>query len=364
MKPMRPVPRGGPAAPFRGRYKVTPDDFAVDEIPAYLPAGQGDHVWMLVEKRGLSTFDLLHALADGLGRDEREFGIAGLKDAQAISRQWVSLEHADPAACRAVQGERFRVLDVRRHGNKLRMGHLRGNRFAITLRGTAAGDLEKARENLADLARRGAPNYFGEQRFGKRGANLQKGLDVLRGNPRAAAARMPRRVFGLVLSAVQSEIFNRVIAARLRTLDVLLAGDLAFRHDNGSCFPVVDLAKEQPRADAFAISPSGPMPGPEMLQPTGEVARIEAEALAALDLDPAAFGKLPFGLARGERKPLRVPVTEVEAVLVDGGLRLTFTLPRGAYATSVLRELLDDTIWFGRDDDGPERSAAQRGGEP
>jgi tRNA(Glu) U13 pseudouridine synthase TruD len=210
--------------------------------------------------------------------------------------------------------------------------------------------LSAAQQNLAELARRGAPNYFGEQRFGKRGANLQKGLDVLRGNARQFAARMPRRVFGLVLSAVQSEVFNRVVMARLHTLDTLLPGDLAWKHDNGACFPVVDVAAEQPRCAAFAISPSGPMPGPEMTLPTGEPAAIEAAALAALELRPEQFANLPFNLARGERRPLRVPVTEVAAeALADGALRLAFTLPKGAYATSVLRELLDDTIWFGGD---------------
>ncbi len=351
LKPTRPVPRGGPAPAFAGRYKVTPEDFAVDEVPAYVPSGVGDHVWLWVEKCSLSTMDLLHELAARLDRDERSFGIAGLKDAQAVSRQWVSIEHADPAACGKLAGDRFKVLDVKRHGNKLRMGHLRGNRFAITLRGTGADDLAKATANLADLVQRGVPNYFGEQRFGKRGANLQKGLEVLRGDPRAFAHRMPRRVFGLVMSAVQSEVFNRVVIARLATLETLLPGDLAFRHDNGSVFVVDDPAPEQARLAALAVSPSGPMPGPEMITGHGVPLRIENEVLAALELSHAAFGRLPFGLCRGERRPLRVPVAEASAQLVDGGLQLQFVLPRGAYATSVLRELLTDTIWFQAKDD-------------
>ena len=322
LKPLRPVPRGGPAARFAGRYKTTPEDFAVDELAAYEPSGQGDHIWLWVEKRGLSTFDLLRELGARLDRDERSFGVAGLKDAQAVSRQWVSIEHVDAARCKDLQGDRFVVRDVRRHGNKLRLGHLRGNRFAITLRGTQGSDLELARQNLADLAVRGVPNYFGEQRFGKRGANLQKGIDVLRGDARSFAHRMPRRVFGLVLSAVQSDVFNRVVAARIAGLGQLLPGDLAWKHDNGSVFAVEDVGKEQPRADAFAISPSGPMPGPEMTMPSGEVAVIEAAALQALDLTPESFGKLPFRLARGERRPLRVPLTAPEVVAVDGGLRV------------------------------------------
>jgi len=347
---MRPVPRGGPAGFVRGRYKTEAEDFLVEEIPAYEPCGTGDHVWLWVEKWSLSTLDLLTDLAHALGQDERSFGIAGLKDAQARSRQWISIEHVDPQRCEGLRGERFAVLQVRRHGNKLRMGHLRGNRFVVVLRGTQPGDLDKVRTNLLELARLGVPNYFGEQRFGKRGANLQKGLDVLRGNARAYAAKMPRRVFGLVLSAVQSEVFNRVIAARVAALDTLVRGDLAFLHKNGSVFPVVDPQHEQRRATAFEISPSGPMPGPEMLQPSGEALAIETQALAELDVPAAAFTGLPFRLAHGERRPLRVPVTEPTAVEVPHGLQVSFALPRGSYATSVLRELLEETIWFGPGD--------------
>ena len=359
VKPTRPVPRGGSAGFFRGRYKEQTEDFVVEEVPAYEPSGSGDHVWMWIEKRGLSTLDLLHDLARGLDRDEREFGIAGLKDARAISRQWVSLEHADQRACEALCSDRFAVLRVSRHGNKLRMGHLRGNRFAVVLRGTSPGDLEKARANLAELARIGVPNYFGEQRFGKRGANLQKGLEVLRGNARAFAARMPRRVFGLVISAVQSEIFNRVVMARRQALARLLPGDLAFVHKNGSVFPVEDNDREQPRALAFELSPSGPMPGPEMKTPQGEPLRIEQQALQELELTGADFEGLPFRLARGERRPLRVPVSDVDAALVENGLRLQFALPRGAYATAVLRELLEDTIWFAGDGDREDTKDAR-----
>lgn len=345
---MRPVPRSDAAARIRGRYKVEPEDFVVEEIPSYLPSGQGDHVYLRIEKRLLSTIDLLSELGAQLDRDERAFGIAGLKDARAISQQWVSIEHVDEAQCRELGSEHFKVLEVKRHGNKLRLGHLRGNRFRITLRGTAPGDVELARAGLAECARLGVPNYFGEQRFGKRGANLQKGLDVLMGNPRKFARRMPRRVFGLVVSAVQSEVFNHVVAARRQSLHELMPGDLAFLHDKGAVFAVTDPAADRERLERVAISPSGPMPGPKMTWPEGEPLAIERAALAELDLDPEAFAGLPYGMARGERRPLRVPVTEPDVAAVEAGLQLSFGLPRGAYATSVLRELLVDTIWFAR----------------
>jgi tRNA pseudouridine13 synthase len=203
-----------------------------------------------------------------------------------------------------------------------------------------------ARQVLGELARTGVPNYFGEQRFGKRGSNLEKGLRILRGHARAMARAVPRRVFGLLVSAVQSEAFNRVVIRRLATLGTLLPGDLAFLKHNGACFPVADPAREQPRAELLEISPSGPMPGPKMTQPQGEVLAIEQQVLAHMELLPQQFAGLPFGVASGERRPLRVPVRDVCAEAVPEGLRLSFTLPRGSFATAVLRELLVDTIWF------------------
>lgn len=356
MKPLRPVPRGWPengtAGFFHGRYKVEPEDFVVEEVPAYEPSGAGEHVWMWIEKRGRSTLDLLRELGHLLGRHERSFGIAGLKDAQSISRQWVSLVDADERECGTLVGENFRVLRTSRHGNKLRLGHLRGNRFHIVLRESREQDVERARACLVELEQKGVPNYFGEQRFGKRGANLAKGLEVLRSDPRQAARRMPRRVFGLVLSAVQSEVFNRVVHRRLETLGTVLPGDLLQLHRNGAVFASEDPVAEQARADALELSPSGPMPGPDMMQPDGEVREIEAAALDELGLTGAEFDGLPFRLARGERRPLRVPLGEPAVDWTEHGVRLAFTLPKGCYATSVLRELLIDTIWFA---DGPWR---------
>ena len=345
-KPTRPVPRGCAAGLFAGRYKVEPEDFVVDELPAYEPSGEGEHLWLWIEKRGLSTLELCRHVGTALGVEPRNIGVAGLKDARSISRQWLSVSGVPDRAADDLAGSGWRVVRHSRHGNKLKMGHLRGNRFEITLRGTEPGDLENARLNLAELERVGVPNYFGEQRFGKRGANLDKGLRILRGGARAMAARMPRRVFGLVVSAVQSEIFNRVIIRRLRSLGTLLPGDLAFLHRNGASFPVEDAAAEQPRADEFEISPSGPMPGPKMPQPTGEPREVEEQVLREMELEPQQFVGLPFGMARGERRPLRVPIADTGAATVDAGLRLSFELPRGCFATTVLRELLVDSIWF------------------
>jgi tRNA pseudouridine13 synthase len=331
----------------RGRYKVEPEDFLVEEIPAYEPRGTGKHLWLFVEKRGIATFDLLERLGEALDFDPRAIGCAGLKDAQSISRQWVSLENVEPSRAAGLSDDTFTVLRTGLHDNKLRMGHLRGNRFVVTLRGTEPGDLDVVQQNLAELARLGVPNYFGEQRFGKRGANLQKGLQILCGNPRAMARRMPKRLFGLLVSAVQSEVFNRVVLQRLPALSTLLPGDVACLHKNGACFRVQDLAAEQARADRFEISPTGPLPGSKTMPTDGEAKALEDAVLAAMELDPALFTGLPFGVAAGDRRPLRLPLAGVAAREVPEGLQLEFTLPKGSYATAVLRELLAETIWFG-----------------
>jgi tRNA pseudouridine13 synthase len=346
-KPSRPVPRGTPHGFLSGRYKVEPEDFVVDEIPAYEPQKYGEHIYLQVEKRGLSTLDLLDEVARLLKVHPRSIGVAGLKDKQAISRQWISVHGVDEAAARSLSGQGWRVVQASRHGNKLQMGHLRGNRFSITLRGTKPGDAEVAAAALAELERQGVPNYFGEQRFGKRGANLQRGLEILGGGAARLSRSMPRRVFGLCIAAVQSEIFNRVVMARLSGLGALLAGDLAILHRNHACFPIEDPAKEQARADAFELSPSGPMHGPKMPDPIGEPKRIEDEAMAAIGVAREQFVNLPFGFGAGERRPLRMPVADAAAApAAPDAVTVSFSLPRGCFATSVLRELLTETVWF------------------
>lgn len=346
-KPTEPVPRGGPAPRIPGRYKLAPEDFVVEEVPAYEPSGEGEHLFVWVEKTGISTFDLVARMARALGRRDRDLGYAGMKDARAVTRQWISVDGVDEQKVRALDIDGVKVLETRRHKNKLKLGHLRGNRFTVLLAGAAVVHEDAVRTNLTDLEQRGVPNYFGEQRFGKRGANLEKGLRILEGNPRKAARTMPRRLLGLVVSAVQSEVFNRVLIDRRDELDTMHAGDVAWLHKNGACFVVEDPEQEQGRCEAFEISPSGPLPGPKMLRAQGVVDERETAALRAIGLEYETFGKMPYGTHDGARRPLRVAVGTPGVEVVPRGLQVSFELPRGAYATTVLRELLDDCPWFG-----------------
>ncbi|MCW8129823.1 MAG: tRNA pseudouridine(13) synthase TruD [Planctomycetota bacterium] len=348
-------------AAFTGvRFKARPEDFIVEEIPQYAPGGAGTHAYFWIEKRGMNTHDLARRLAKALGKRDRDAGIAGLKDAQAVTRQWISFEHVAPERLATLDlGPNARVLEVSRHGNKLKMGHLKGNRFVIRLRTDGSRELlaAAARETLGLLQAKGVPNYFGAQRFGRDANNAALGRMLVQGNEAGfmqAAAQAgtppPRARDGkfrnLMVNAFQSELFNQVLSRRMPDLGKLQAGDLAVLHRNGAAFKVEDeaaAAKEQPRADSFEISPSGPLYGPKTPLAEGAPGTVEREVLAASGVELEDFGRPEAERQPGARRPLRIPLLEAPETSVDEeGVVLKFALPSGAYATVVLRELLGD----------------------
>lgn len=316
----------------------------VEEIPAYTPSGEGEHLFVFVEKRGVSTMRAAERLAEMAGCAPRDVGYAGLKDRHATTRQWFSLPVGggeltplDPL------GDDLVVLEAARHGNKLKLGHLRGNRFEIDLP-CAEGAVEDVRSNLTELARAGVPNYFGAQRFGSEGRNLEKGLAILRGNPARAKRRLRKPLLRLLLSSVQSEVFNRVLAARIESIDRVESGDIAFLHANGACFLVDDALEARPRCAKFEISPTGPLPGPKTMTAAGEQAALEARVLEQLEIEPEQFRAFPSN--HGERRPLRTRLTKPSVEHDGARLRIGFELDRGSFATTVLGELFEEAPWI------------------
>jgi tRNA pseudouridine13 synthase len=323
-----------------GTLKASPEDFRVDEIPAYLPSGQGPHLYLKVEKRGRTTRDVLRDLAARLGCPERDAGYAGLKDRQAITTQWLSFPMArdpDPAA---LAGEGLRVLEISRHANKLRTGHVRGNRFALAVRG---GELEQARRCAEALAQRGLANFFGAQRFGADGRNAEVGRAILRGErtPEAGRAARDRFLRRLSISAWQSALFNRWLAERLADglFASALAGDVLKKLDSGGTFVCEDPAADGARLARFEVSPAGPMFGHRM-RPTaaGEPRAREERILLA---DGMTLADLSRGgdEAEGTYRAARLAVA-IDLSPLDDGYRAAFELPRGSYATVVMRELM------------------------
>ncbi len=323
-----------------GQVKVSPEDFRVDEIPAYLPSGSGPHLYLLVEKRGRTTRDVVRAIAHQLAVPERDVGVAGLKDRQAVTTQWLSFPSArdpDPAS---LSGEGFRVVSASRHGNKLRTGHSRGNRFEIAVRG---GDVEAARACAAALAERGLPNFFGPQRFGAAGRNADVGRALLLGtldDPAARRASRDRFLRRLSLSAWQSLLFNRWLAERMADglFARAIAGDVMKKLDSGGVFTCLDPAADQPRVEAFEISPAGPMFGHKLRPAEGAAAPREARLLDAERIGTAELARAG-GEAEGTRRPARLPIRVVLEQTSDG-YRAAFDLPRGSYATVVMAELV------------------------
>jgi tRNA pseudouridine13 synthase len=322
-----------------GAFKLVPEDFEVEELPAYQPSGEGEHLYLWVEKRGRDTREVVRALATALGVDEGEIGVAGMKDRQAITRQLLSVPAKAEPRVPDFALEGVRVLWTRRHGNKLRTGHLKGNRFRLRLRGVK--DVGAARESFSRLGARGVPNYFGDQRFGREGDNADFGRLLVLGQ------RLPRRPDKfqrkLYLSAFQSRLFNRALVERLRagTFDTALLGDVLRREDSGGLFVCEAPEVDVPRVAAFEVSPAGPLFGPKMTAAAHAVAEAEAKLLAdeGVTLDDFKRGG---DETQGGRRPYRVRLGNPSLEVEGEDLVLSFELPKGSYATEVLHELLKD----------------------
>jgi tRNA pseudouridine13 synthase len=320
-----------------GVFKASPEDFEVEELPAYLPNGlpDGEHGYLWVEKRGRSTPEVAKLIARHVGLTDRDVSWAGLKDKQAVTRQWLSLPFKALAKLEGFSVPGVTVLETSRHRNKLKSGHLKGNRFMLTVRGVR--DVGAAKASFEQLVAKGVPNAFGDQRFGARGDNAERGRAILLAGGRHRD-RFERKLF---LSAYQSALFNRVLGLRLERglFSRVLAGDVLQKHESGGSFWCDDVAIDQPRADAFEVSPTGPMFGPEMRAPKDEAQALEAEVLSADGVTLETF-KAGGDETKGTRRLLRVQLGEPSFAHDGDVVRLVFSLPAGSYATVVLRELL------------------------
>jgi tRNA pseudouridine13 synthase len=398
-----------------GVIKQRFEDFIVEEQPLYEPCGQGEHLYVYVEKRGRTTMQAVRRLAKMFKVRRGAVGYAGLKDKYAVTRQLFSIHRPDPTEDQKLL-ERFAFTPLTliwsaRHTNKLKRGHLRGNRFVIHIRDVGPAAVVRAKAVLDHLARDGVPNFIGEQRFGYRQNNHEQGrllilgrykemLDTMLGDPRptdgpptqvgraaydrgdyaAALEVWPRQLhhdrqaldalrqgksprdavrsvergqIEFLLSSVQSAVFNHVLDRRLRDglLGRLVPGDLAWKHENRSVFSVDDATAELEngptgRIATFAVSPSGPMWGRNMIQPQGQPLAWERQGLEAIGLTETDVLQSEHS-PEGRRRPMRVPILDpdISAGADEFGpyIRLAFELPRGSFATIVTREIIKPT---------------------
>lgn len=332
-----------------GRIKTEPEDFEVEEIPAYEASGSGEFLYLWLEKRDMGAEYFARQVARRLGIPADEVGTAGLKDRRAVTRQMVSVPARAEARLGELAGDGIQVLRVSRHGNKLRPGHLHGNRFRILVRGTDPQAGERLGPLLDRLRREGLPNFYGPQRFGLEGMNALVGLALLRGEPPPPRAPLSgkrlefrsRFARKLALSAAQSALFNHYLGQRMGDglLRRVLPGDVMAKWPFGGMFVAEDVGREQARFDARETVHAGPMFGRKTFAAAGAAAAREAAVLEEAGLAPGAFHK--FGnLLQGTRRHNLVYVEDLAAAVEPEGVRLTCTLPAGSYATVLLGELI------------------------
>ena len=349
--PLAPLPLVTAELPgIGGTIKEFPEDFEVEEIPAYEPSGSGDYLYLWVEKRAMGAEYFVRQIARRLGIANNAVGTAGLKDRQAVTRQMVSVPDVGTEKLAQLDGDGMRVLRVSRHGNKLRPGHLRGNRFRILIRRPDPQALARLSPILKKLEETGVPNFYGPQRFGKGGETVQMGLAMLGGDKASqnAAGRstLPRNPFlrKLALSAAQSALFNDYLARRMQDglFRQVIDGDVMARWPFGGIFTAEDLPAEQNRFDRREIVHTGPIYGRKMFAAGNIAAERENFILLQAALTRDAFTR--FGkLLQGTRRHNLFYLSELAAVAEPEGVRVSFTLPAGSYATVVLSEVMKCT---------------------
>ena len=321
-------------------FRKSLSDFIVDEIPAYDASGEGEHLLLCIEKTNVTTYDAINRICHALGVDERGAGYAGLKDKRAIATQTISVpfelaRSPDEALGLALEG--VVVKNALRHRHKLKPGHLKGNRFTIVLRDVAVDDVPGVVDALERAGRDGVPNAFGPQRFGRDGNNPERALAWLTGRAPGPKDRRERR---LLFSALQSELFNRVLEQRQAqgTWDRPLLGDVLRKSDSGGIFWCADEKEDGERAARGEVCPTGPIFGAKMRWPEGKPAMIEREILMAATGSDDPFSR-HHALGEGSRRPfvLRAVELAVEKIMAEqAALRVRFVLPKGGYATTLL----------------------------
>ena len=320
----------------RGVIRHAIEDFQVEEIPRVQPAGEGSHLWLWIEKRDANTDFVAGRLAGTTVCHRRDIGFAGLKDRRAVTRQWFSLP-ASPAVDEVITNfamEGVTVLDRRLHTRKLKRGTLDGNRFELTIR-EFEGDTRATVARLETIRARGVPNYFGPQRFGHGGGNVDRGFTLI-----SDGVRLKRNKRSIYLSALRSFLFNHVLAERVLdgSWDLLQAGELAMLDGTHSIFPVEKMDTEiEDRCKRHDIHPTGPLHGKGGSRLAGVIAELENHVLQQWSEISELL--IAQGMQAG-RRSLRLLPADMDWRFEKDNLVLKFSLPAGAYATTVLRELL------------------------
>jgi tRNA pseudouridine13 synthase len=381
------------------RIKEVPEDFVVEELAEVSACGEGDHLWIAIEKTDRTTEDVILDLARTLPIDPMDIGVAGLKDRRAVTRQWISLKGVAEAALESLALVGVRILEAKRHTSKLRRGQLRGNRFQIRVRGLDASQSQELERSFQTLSKSGLPNHFGEQRFGNHGGNVALGralvlgrasdflaaaacevpaeggdaregrralrngdfqeslrilprfmtverhlaAGLLRRNPslEVTVRALPHRLRSILVSAWQSAAFNQLLSSRVLYGLELLTGDVAIFRGGNTCFRVEreHLDRERKRQRENELDTSGPLPGWKLMAAESDAGAIERPILEAAGIGRLSTELVPKKALRGTRRALTVPVEGARSSVEPDAVLLEFSLPAGSYATTLLAHL-------------------------
>jgi tRNA pseudouridine13 synthase len=340
-----------------GRLRASPDHFVVEEIPLYEPSGEGQHLYFRLTKSELTTKEVQNSLGILFGVRRGDVGFAGMKDKYARTTQLFSVNvgpKGDAFAAEAIERVQAELpVEVHWaafHRNKLRTGHLIGNRFSITITDLAVPPLEalqRAEAIGAAIVQRGIPNFFGPQRLGPNGVNVRQGIDLLV-NRRHKRDRWLQK---FLVSCYQSYLCNRYLSVRVEQglFTKILEGDVAKKYATGGMFDVEDQAAEQLRYEAGEISFTAPLYGSKMWPAKAEAGNLEA---AILEGAPAGLADFERARVEGTRRLGRLRLLDLTIEPAVDGLLASFSLPKGAFATTVLRELMKvEATDLGEDDD-------------
>jgi tRNA pseudouridine13 synthase len=324
---------------INGQIKIEPEDFQVTEIPLYEPSNEGQHLYITIKRKNLNTKDVVKILMDTFSISEKDIGHAGLKDKNALTTQCFSLSLGvkySIAKAKEVLDitPEFEVLKIERHENKLKTGHLKGNQFSILIKDVDPDAYQKAENIKNRILITGIPNYYGPQRFGSKGDNWEKGLELLKGERKEKRSWLKK----LYYSALQSYLFNQWLKARIdnKKFSVLLNGDHLIGTTGSRTFPYDKEKNHIEEFNAGEISYTGPMFGHKITWDENEL-----DILQANNLNISQF-KNKFLMGTRRSAVLRVKDISIEEL--NNAIKFKFTLPAGHYATTILREFMKNEL--------------------
>ncbi len=347
-------------APIQFHFRQSPADFVVTEIPLYPFSGEGEHLILKVRKKALTTWQMLEILSAHLGIKVRDIGYAGLKDKDAMTIQHLSVHKKYEKALENFSHEQIKILETTYHDNKLRIGHLKGNRFFIRLKKVSPTDAKKIDSLLAWIGQQGMPNYFGWQRFGREGNNFETAREIIEGK----FTMRNRKKRDFLISAYQSHLFNLWLSKRIEISRLfeglapkelgqvfvwndetikavhrephffkLLPGDVVQHYPHGRLFTVDDVHEEAKRFQSRDTSPTGLLCGEKTTHATGLAWEIEKDFVEEVP-------------AKGARRYAWIWPEDIEGAYKkeEWHYELHFTLPKGSYATVMLEMIANREI--------------------